>query len=257
MADPTISLNLQSSNPWSALLGGIGSAIASPLAAGAANQGEQNMIGQQGQIEQQLLNTWNPQYVTGVGANAGLQSILGLNGQTPNYAAFENSPSYLAALTTGDQAINRSAAASGNAFSSNTLADLGNFNAMTAAGNYNNYVTQLMQAAGLGNSANQGLNQATLATGNNIGQGLVNQGGNNAAGITGQIGGIAQGLGALLGGGSNNGAVSSWLQNMLYPVNPSSVNTGQALQSYDSNFNAPTLQFDSSGNPIGGDGSGF
>jgi hypothetical protein len=218
-----LSAILNGSNPYASIIGGLGSAIASPLATGAANAGEANMEGQQSGVYNQLLNLWNPQYITGVGANANLQSVLGLNGAAPNYSAFENSPGYQFALQQTNNNVDRQAAASGNLYSTNTLGSIANYDSGLASTNYQNYVSQLMNAAGLGQGANQGLQGGRLTTGNNIGAGLVNQGANTGAGIAGGIAGGAQALGGLfnlLGGGgstngSNNGSNNSLLSSIF------------------------------------------
>lgn len=233
---------IDTSNPWSQLLTGaeniapgvIGSS-ASGNAANAQVSGFNNAIAtQQGTLG---ANTalWQPQYQTGVGANANLASVLGLNGAAPNYAAFENAPGYQFALSQAQQAIQRQASASGGLYSTTTLNTLGQNAAGYASQNYNNYVQQLLSAANLGTQANQGLQTANTTAGNNISQAQIGIGSANASGILGAAGANSSAvngglnfLNSILSGNTNgsgtgvgnNSPLGSAVNNLTNGVNP-------------------------------------
>ena len=213
-----MALNYQTNDPssgsgfnWGSLvsptIGAVGSYVGgqqSKNAIDAANA-------QQNAIYGQVAGIYQPQYATGMGADKSLASALGLNGAAPNYAAFENSPGYQFTLQQGDQAINRAAAASGNAFSSSTLAALDKYNTGLAQQNYQNYVGNLLSTAGLGNQAAAGMSAARLSTGANIAQGMNNIGGINQSGVNSAVSQFAGPLGNLaksyFSGGGTAGAV--------------------------------------------------
>lgn len=159
----------------------------------------------------------SPLPVTGA-AGPGAAAPAGPGG--PNFANFYNSPGYQFALGQGEQAINRGAAAGGNAYSTSTLASLNNYAQGAASTQYNNYVQQLMGLAGLGGAAVAGTSSAALQTGNNISQAVQNAGAANASGILGSTGamtGAISSAGNLLGnanwgsivGGVNGGGTSN------------------------------------------------
>jgi hypothetical protein len=102
---------------------------------------------------------------------------------TPNFANFFNTPGYQFTLNQGEQAINRGAAAGGNAYSTSTLAGLNNYAQGAASTQYNNYVQQLMGLAGIGGTAVAGTGSAALQTGANISNATMQAGAANASGI--------------------------------------------------------------------------
>ncbi len=141
------------------------------------------------------------------------------------FANFFSSPGYQFTLSQGMQAINRGAAASGNLYSTNTLGALDKFAQGTASQQYNNYVNQLMNLAGIGSSANAATSAAATTAGNNISQNQNAIGSANASGILGKAGawsgainsatgslGNASMLGGF-GGGSYNPGLTSQLSN--------------------------------------------
>lgn len=210
---------IASSNPWSTLLTGgsqiipgiIGSNAASS-AAGAQVTGYNNAIGTQTNTLGDVTSLWQPQYATGVGANANLAASLGLNGAAPNYSLFENSPGYKFSLDQSTQAINRAAAANGNLYSTSTLDALNKNAAGYASQNYNNYVTQLLSAANLGTQANTALTGANETAGNNISQAQIGIGSANASGILGASGATSSAINgglSLLNGILGSGGIAS------------------------------------------------
>lgn len=199
---------------WSSLLGaGIGAGVSllgNNSATNALTSAENNAINTQTGVQQQLAGIYSGQRALGTGADASLSSQLGLGG-TPDYSAFNNSPGFQFALTQGDQAINRNASANGSLYTPNTMASLSNYNTGYASQNYNNYISQLLQSAGLGAQGNSGLASGITSTGANISQLQQNQGNANAGGAantSGIVGNLLSKLpyGSILGSGSANGS---------------------------------------------------
>jgi hypothetical protein len=210
MADPNTATNTEVN--WGNLIGaGLQAGInywGSNNATGALTGAEQNAIGTQSGIQGQLSSIYGTQRGLGNYADTNLAAQLGLAGQ-PNYSVFYNSPGYKFAVQQGDQAIQRAAAANGSLYTPNELAMLGQYNAGYAAQNYNNYINQLMQAAGLGAQGNAGLASGIYGTGANISQLQQNQGNARAGGAANTSGVVSNLLGkvpwgSIFSGGSNN-----------------------------------------------------
>jgi len=187
---------------------GAGSSLAGANAqVGALNNSittQQNNLGN-------IQGVWGTQQGLGQGADTALGSALGTNGQPANYSGFENMPGYAFAQQQGTQAIQRQAAAMGNAYTPNTAAAVGQYVTGTAMQDYNTYISQLMGAAGLGTTANQGLQTANQATANNISTAQQNIGQAQAGGISG-VGSATAGLFSPTGAGSSLiGAASRYL----------------------------------------------
>lgn len=108
------------------------------------------------------------------------------------YQGFELTPNYLFQLDQGQQAIDNSAASSGNLFSGATLKAQQQFGQGIASQGYENYLNRLAQGAASGqaaaaNQANAGTNYAAGA-----GQAYANMGNAGAAGAIG-VGNAIQG----------------------------------------------------------------
>ena len=117
----------------------------------------------------------------------------------PNYAGFYNTPGYQFALGQSQQAIQRGASARGNLYSAGTLNQLNQNAAGYASQNYNNYVSQLMGLAGIGQNANSSTQSAATTAGNNIAQNQLNAGTANASGILGGTGAWTSAIGNAAG----------------------------------------------------------
>ena len=105
---------------------------------------------------------------------------------TPNMAGFFASPNYTFRRDEGLRGIENSFAARGGALSGNALRALNEFNSNLASSEFGNYVNQLNNLAGLGQSAtNQGVGAAQY-TGSNVGNFLSNSGNARASGIANQ-----------------------------------------------------------------------
>lgn len=210
MADP----NAQSgASGWGNLLGEGAGALANywgnSSATNALVGGENNAINTQTGLQGQLSGIYGSQRAVGAGADASLAGALGLGGAAPNYSGFTNNPGYQFAVQQGDQAINRQASANGNLYTPNTLAMLSQYNTGYASQNYNNYINQLMQSAGLGAQGNSGLAQGLSQSSNNVSQLQQNQG-NARAGGTANSTGIASNLLSKVPWGQVGSTVGSW-----------------------------------------------
>lgn len=207
------------------LVSGLAGAYGSSSAAGAASTGENNAIGTETQLQSTLGGIYGHELNTGNGAFDALNSTLGLNGAAPSYAGFENSPGYQFAVQQGQQAINRQAAATGGAYSTSTLGAIGGYTAGMASENYNNYVNQLLQSAGIGASGNASFAGNMTSAANNIAQAQIGKGvaqANGVSGTAGAIGTAAQGMpwGSIISGiGSlfNNSGYSGSSENGIPP----------------------------------------
>lgn len=129
----------------------------------------------------------------------------------PNFSNFFNTPGYQFTLQQGENAINRAASAGGNLYSTNTLTNLNNYAQGAASTQYNNYVGQLMQMAGLGAGAVNSTASAGTTAGNNISANLLSAGNANASGILGSTGALTGGLNSAAGAFGNSVLLSSLL----------------------------------------------
>jgi hypothetical protein len=219
--------------------GGLGSLLGSVFGTAANTYGAQNAAEDISQADQaaigtqtQTLGNINTLYGTqtnlGNSAMSAIGSAEGLNGSAPNYSGFENMPGYQFAVQQGTQAIQRQAAANGSAYTPNTAEAVGQYVTGTAMQDYNTYINQLQQSAGLGAQANQTLAGANLQVGGNISQLQQNSGMAQASGVSnaaGSIGNFLNGAGGsalgtvangiangITGGtGGVSGAISNWL----------------------------------------------
>lgn len=198
---------------WSSLVGPALQAGAglygSSAGSSAYKQGLAGSNAQQGVDYNTVAGLYQPEQTLGVGAVSSLGAALGLNGQAPNYAGFENSPGYQFTQQMGDQGIQRAAAAGGNLYSTSTIANLDKYNTGLASQTYQNYVGNLLSAAGLGNTANSGIANARLQTGNNVSQALIGAGAQNQSAVAGGVGAVGSLLGKIPG--SAYSSAYNWL----------------------------------------------
>jgi hypothetical protein len=252
--------NMAGTSTDSTLAGTIGGALPGLLQAGAGTAGSLAAANAQVGADQSAITTqqsamgningiWGTQQKLGQGADTSLGSALGTNGAAPNYSGFENMPGYQFAQQQGTQAIQRQAAAMGSAYTPNTAAAVGQYVTGTAMQDYNTYISQLMGAAGLGTTANQGLQTGTQNTSNNISQLQQNQGQAKAAGYT----GVASAVGGLF---SPNGAGTGLLGSVLSGGNGS---TGGGTGGTGSGVNTGSSPSYAGQNPdeFGGNSSGY
>lgn len=164
-------------------------------AAQAQQTADNSAINTQQQTLGNINNIWGTQQNLGQGAQTALGTALGTNGQPADYSGFMNMPGYQFAVQQGTQAIQRQAASMGNAYTPNTAEAVGQYVTGTAAQDYNTYISQLMGAAGLGSTANQGLQTGQQNVGNNISTLQQNIGQAQASGVQ----GAANAVGGLFG----------------------------------------------------------
>jgi hypothetical protein len=255
------------------ILQGAAGVYGSQNAAQAQTSADANAIGTQQSTLGNINNIWSTQQQLGQGAQTALGSALGTNGQPANYSGFQNMPGYQFAVQQGTQAIQRQAAAMGSAYTPNTAAAVGQYVTGTAAQDYNTYISQLMGAAGLGSTANQGLQTGNQTVGNNISTLQQNQGQAQASGVsgaanaiggifgvngagTGLIGAAGRGLtGGSGSGGVNSGAPVSGNNPMNYGgqnPNGTGMSTGTASDPYGAN----AAQYNATNGPTAADLSG-
>jgi hypothetical protein len=214
-------------------------AIGNLFASGAQMYGQQNAgeaiskastagIGVAGTAMGDVGGYWSQQQKLGANADTALSSSLGIGGAAPDYSNFMNMPGYKFAVQQGTQTAERQAAAMGNAGNSGTAAMIGNQVTGTAMQDYNNYIGQLYQAAGLGSTANTAMTGARMQTAGNVEQLGMNSGmaqagmyagmgqtasgagyGGNYMGPNGSGVGGAGGIGGLIGSGLK--AIGGWL----------------------------------------------
>lgn len=189
-------------------IGALNNYFGNKNATNALTNAEQQAINTQTGLQGQLTGIYGPQRALGTGADMALAAQFGLAG-TPDYSAFNNSPGFKFAQEQGSQAINRNAAANGSLYTPNTLAMLSQYNTGYASQNYNNYINQLMQAAGLGAQGNSNLASNIYGTGSNISQLQQNQGNARAGGAANQSGIVSNLIGKVPWGKVGN-TVSNW-----------------------------------------------
>lgn len=210
-------------------------------------------------------NYWNPSLTTGNAAINTLGSVLGTTGSggsTPNYSAFYDMPGYQFAVNQGTQAIQRQASAMGSAYTPNTMDAVGQYVTGTAMQDYNTYINQLLNTAGLGQNAAgaltgaqtaaatgesgaqmagaQGLTGAALNTAGNIANldvGSGTAGANQQTGIAGSLANsnaLGTILSSLFGGGTNtstSGTSPSVLSSLGSAISSGASDVGNFLSS--------------------------
>jgi hypothetical protein len=209
---------------------GSGAQAAGQIAAGSAiSSANNNAITNQQNYLGNIQGIYGTQQGVGNAAMGALGQAEGLTGCAPNYSGFMNMPGYQFASQMGVQAGERQAAAMGNAGNSGTSALIGNQVAGTAMQDYNTYVSQLQNTAGLGASANTALGNLTYSTGANTSQLMSNTGMAQAGEYTGlgqtASNAITGSLGNILGSGTNGTGVSGLGSVATSPTNPGTYGT--------------------------------
>jgi hypothetical protein len=256
-------LNSDSSLNLGNLLTGVGSSALSTLgplssassAVGGINSGINTQTAAQGQITSAL----QPQLTAGNTAFNSLDQAL--SGQPGSLnAVLQAMPGYQFSVGAGTNAVNAAASAQGNLYTPNTLMNIGNYVAGTASTNYEQYINNLLQTAGLGSTGNQTYANSNVATSGQISQLQQNSGVAGASGVSGATAAGAQALGgplgsvlssginSLFGTGANNsgsnvggyqvGSVSNAINNMSGITTPDTTDwsnlTGPSDSSVDS-----------------------
>lgn len=169
-----------------AIVGGVMASNASKSAANKAAQAQEDAANSANATQLQIYNqnaaTEKPFVDTGVAANNKLAALMGLNGQAPDYSAFENSPTYKFAEQQGLAGLDASAASRGNLFSGGYGKQLVGFNQGLASQQFNNYYNQLAGLSGAGLSAANALSGVGTNYANQVGQNDTNAGTARASG---------------------------------------------------------------------------
>lgn len=229
---------------WGPLIGAGAQGLASYLgnrdATGALTGAEQNAIGTQTGLQGQLTGIYAGQRGLGTGADLSLASSLGLNGNR-DYSQFFNSPGFQGSLALGNQAIERAASANGGLYTPNMLNQLGQYDTTYASQNYNNYINQLMSAAGLGAQGNAGLASNIYGTGANISQLQQNQGNARAGGATNQSGIVSNLLGKVPWSQVGNSVSNWWNGTQNNPDTSGTNGSGYSFDNYTGGGYDPNL----------------
>lgn len=191
---------------------GIGGALG---ASGASSSGYNSAIGANQNGLGTSYGALSPYSNTGSAAESALANLYGLGGQAPNFSAFTNSPGYQFQQQQGSNAINRAAAASGNAFSTTTLAQLGNYNSGLAASQYQQYLQNLYGLTQTGAGAASSLGGQAVTGAANVGTQYGNKGNATASGIAGAAGAVANAAGkfpwsSLAGGNPDTSGIGAY-----------------------------------------------
>jgi hypothetical protein len=189
----------------SSMLSGGLQATGALASANAQEHGIESAEGTQTAAQGNINNIWSTQQGTGQLADKNLNNALGNGGAAGNASAtsaFEAQPGFASTVAYGNQAAERQAAAMGNAGNIGTAMNIGAYDTNTANQYYQNYVNNLMGAAGLGSTANTALTGANLQTSGNISQLQQNYGVAEGTGYTGTaaaLSPLANSAGNLLG----------------------------------------------------------
>lgn len=196
------------------VIGGAMSNSANKKSAGAQAQAAQEGIGKiQGFYDESKQNL-SPYMQTGGQANSGLQRLLG-----GDYSGFYSSPDYKAAMQSGGDMLDNSAASRGMLFSGAHQKDLSNFGQQMATQYLGNYRNFLGGTAGMGLDASKSLGAFGADAGSSIASLLGGAGaarasslqanGMNNAGMMGSLGSMFGGImgNKGTGGGGTTGGI--------------------------------------------------
>lgn len=197
--------------------------------AGSADlaSGLQTGVNGESNLQGTLSSLFGPETSLNSSSVTALKNALGMNGTSGNAsatAAYQSQPGFSSSIQYGNQAINNQAAASGNLYSGATLAALGSYDTGVANQYYNQYVSNLLSSAGLGNTGTTSLASGLTSTQNTISQLQAGIGSANAAGaqgtasaltnllagagvgsaLAGAGSSLSSGLSSLFGGSNNN-----------------------------------------------------
>ena len=171
--------------PWgyagAAAIGVVGSIVAANKQAG----GQQAAANTQAGMFNTIVGQEQPFLQGGYGAENNLNFLMNPNNsdQISNY--IQSLPGYQFQLKTGGQALTNSMTPGSGALSGSTLKSLMSFNQGLAGQYYNNYVSQLLQQAQLGQNAAGNLGTSGTQLGTGIGQAQAGAGASLGAGVVG------------------------------------------------------------------------
>jgi len=134
-------------------------------------------------------------------------AVTGAPAGTPDYSLFTGSPGYQFSLNQGEKAINNSLVAQGRGLSGAAVKAGTSYAQGLATQNYNDYVNQLMQQAGLGSAGVSTSAQAGEAAASNDSNAFALEGNARASAYTSG----AQGVNNAVQGGMSNYLLSKYL----------------------------------------------
>ena len=241
MPDPSSALVAVGSNIISGSMQADAAADAAGIQAGAAQAGIDEQRRQFDAIRQLLA----PYVNAGTGALGQQQAIVGLGGPEAERAALEriqNSPSFLAAIQQGENAMLQNASATGGLRGGNLQGAMAQFRPALLSQAINDQYGKFAGLTSLGQNAAAGVGNAGMQTGANVANLLGQQGQAQAGGALGEAKGIAsifsaipQGLGAYYGqtgrspfggfggGGSSMGSFDTGVPSVPYGLGGSTV----------------------------------
>lgn len=235
-----------------AAVGAVGGAYLSSQAQKGAASANASAVNNALDYSKQVYGTeqgqLQPYINTGQNALYSLSSLYGLgngpNGQgsgaTAAYNNFTQTPSYQFPLQQGELAANRGLAATGLSGSGAQAKALTQYGQGYASSNFNSYIGQLANLAGLGQQSITGLAATGVGSADQQLKGQMDIGQNNGASILGQAGSINQGIGQVIGafGGSNNNPSNS----AFGPPGSATSPLASLWNSWNGGTNSPTPQ---------------
>lgn len=228
--------------PWGivagAVVGAVGSAVSGSEQAGAAEDAANSTTAENAREFNLARTDTQPGRQLGADADAQLSRLYGYGPSqvssdgtvtgspagTPDMSAFTQSPGYQFSLSQGEKSINNSLIAQGRGLSGAALKAGSTFASGLASQNYNDYVNQLMQQAGLGSAAVSTSAQAGASAASNDSQAYALEGNARAS----AYGSTAAGINNSAQGGVSNYLLSQYLNK---PGTPSYTNTSPSIYS--------------------------
>lgn len=210
-----------------AVVAGAASSYAGSKEAGAATQAANSTVGENAREFNITQANTLPQRTIGANAIAQLSKLEGYGpGQvdpttgavtgapagTPDASAFTASPGYQFSLDQGEKSINNSLVAQGKGLSGAAVKAGTSYAQGLASQNYNDYVNQLMQQAGLGSAGVSTTTAAGTAAAANDSQAYALEGNARAS----AYGTTASGVNNAVQGGTSNYLLSQYLNSSAY-----------------------------------------
>jgi len=185
---------------------GVVGAIGANMAANKQASGQTAAANTQAGMFNTIVGQEQPFLQGGYGAENNLNFLMNPNNsdQISNY--IQSLPGYQFQLKTGGQALTNSMTPGSGALSGATLKSLMSFNQGLAGQYYNNYVSQLLQQAQLGQNAAGNLGTSGTQLGTGIAQAGAAAAGSQAAGIVGETNALSSiPLGMMMMSGNGGG----------------------------------------------------
>jgi hypothetical protein len=191
------------------IAGGIIGSSQEKKAAQIAANANQQAIDLQRDIFNQTQANYKPWLDIGKSALPGIKKAV-IGG---DMSGFYKSPGYQFRLDEGLKAVDRGAGARGLLGSGARLKALSDYGQGTASSEYQNYLNNLYNVAGMGQTGAAGTASAGANYGSNAGNAMINAGAQRASGYSNAAGAMTQGINnaisSLYGFGGNSGGAGS------------------------------------------------